>query len=175
MDALILCVECNKKSESDKKYIDNVIKNFYHVDTSIKICYVNFSGKGNYQSNKVTNAIKSIKSQRHFSKVNVIYCVDVDKIQADADANMLNEQIKEFCKRNNYEFVWFCENIEEVFLHKKVVGSREKQSEAKKVGRENSIGKATIESLSATVLGKEKSNLMLVLNKCLKKRINQQI
>ncbi|MBR2498726.1 MAG: hypothetical protein IKB67_03330 [Clostridia bacterium] len=170
MLALIFCVECNKKSESDKMYISNVIKNFYKLDTSIKTRYLNFAGKGKYKSEKIKKEIEKIKAEPHYKQIKVVYCVDADKIQADPDTNKLNEEIKKYCKKNNYEFVWFCRNIEDVFLHKTINNSKEKIKAAKKVGRVGGIGLATEKTLTATKLSENKSNLMSVVDKVLQRK-----
>ena len=71
------------------------------------------------------------------------------------------QQIKEYCLENNIKIVWFCENIEDVFLHQHISDS-DKVRMAKKFSRENQLGKSTKESLSRKTLTSKTSNLLLI-------------
>ena len=54
----------------------------------------------------------------------------------------MNTDIENFCRQNGYKFVWFCRDIEEVFLHKTVDDSKKKE-EVAKFKKGNDLGKAT--------------------------------
>ena len=57
---LIICVETNKKCNSDYIYIKSSIERFYSVDRgNIKLSPVYLDGKGNYSSKKVHGIITS--------------------------------------------------------------------------------------------------------------------
>lgn len=45
MKLVILCVETNKKSNTDAGYIDSVIKQLYFIDSSVNLRYKYLSGK----------------------------------------------------------------------------------------------------------------------------------
>ena len=40
----------------------------------------------------------------------------------------LNADIENFCHQNGYKFIWFCRDVEEVFLHKTVEDSKKKEA-----------------------------------------------
>ena len=55
---LIICVETNKKCNSDYIYIKTSIEHFYLINQgNIKLSPVYFNGKGNYSSKKAINDI----------------------------------------------------------------------------------------------------------------------
>ena len=161
MKLLVLCVETDKDAQTDTKYIDKTIRQFYAIDNNIKIAYVYMGGKGNYDNRAVISQIKRQYSG-DFEEKHVVYCIDIDNM-ADAEVIEQNNKIKVYCDSLNYDFVWFCRDVEEVYLHKRVDKS-EKVSEAKKFSRLSDLGKATEGSLSANSTTQYKSNLLLVLD-----------
>ena len=94
-----------------------------------------------------------------FSSLEVVYCLDTDDYEKNYETRILNNNIKKFCDRQGYKLVWFNKDIEDVFLHKKITDSREKQNAAKKVFKKDGIGKATEKSLSNSRLEKRTSNI----------------
>lgn len=62
-----------------------------------------------------------------------------------------------------YKYVWFCRDVEEVFLHKRIDKS-EKKREAIKFSHLRDLGKATELSLSSKTENIYKSNLLCVLD-----------
>lgn len=161
MKLLVLCVETNKEAQTDTKYIDKTIRQFYVIDNNIKIAYVYMGGKGNYDSKAVKSQIKRQYSG-DFEEKRVVYCIDIDNM-ADAEVIEQNNKIKAYCDGLNYDFVWFCRDVEEVYLHKRVDKS-EKVNEAKKFSRLSDLGKATESSLFAGNTTQYKSNLLFVLD-----------
>ena len=108
---LIFAVETNKKCNSDWIYIKDTIEHFYSYErTQVKFSVVYMDGKGNYNSNKKEKEIKSLTAQyRSTSKTNrtsVIYCFDCD------------------------DFVWFCKDVEQVYIGRKVDDSQKKKEAA---------------------------------------------
>ena len=80
---LIICVETNKKCNSDFIYIRSTINRFYDVDNAnIRITPVYLDGKGKYASGKVKKEVASLKNQYKAAAKNnssiVIYCFDCD-------------------------------------------------------------------------------------------------
>ena len=161
MKLLVLCVETGKEADTDPKYIDKTIRSFYVVNNDIKISYVYMNGKGNYNKKSVEAQIKRQYSG-DFDETRVVYCIDIDDM-ADSDTIRQNIKIKEYCESLNYDFVWFCRDVEEVYLHKRIDKS-EKVNEAKKFSRLSDLCKATRESLSANSTMQYKSNLLCVLD-----------
>ena len=162
MKLLVLCVETDKDAQTDTKYIDKTIRHYFVIDNNIKIAYVYMCGKGNYDNRAVISQIKRQYSG-DFEEKHVVYCIDIDNM-ADAEVIEQNNKIEEYCKSLCYDFVWFCRDVEEVYLHKRVNKS-EKLNEAKKFSRLSDLGKATETSLSASTATQYKSNLISVLDK----------
>lgn len=81
----------------------------------------------------------------------------------------MNTDIENFCRQNGYKFVWFCRDIEEVFLHKTVDDSKKKE-EVAKFKKGNDLGKATEQTLSARSIARKKSNMLLVLDQVLNRK-----
>ena len=114
--------------------------------------------------------IKKInKKISKFDKYEIIYCLDTDKIVARYEDIKLNEEINKYCLENNIKIVWFCENIEDVFLHQHISDS-DKVRMAKKFSRENQLGKSTKESLSRKTLTSKTSNLLLIFDEILEQK-----
>lgn len=170
MKQVILCVETNKQANTDVGYIDAVIKKLYQIGTEIKLQYKYFNGKGGYNAPKLLKEIKKdIAALKGGSSSEVIYCIDTDKYDSDAEVQKLNADIENFCHQNGYGFIWFCRDVEEVFLHKAVDDSKKKAEVAKFKSR-NNLSKATEATLSATSMAKKKSNMLLVLDQILDRR-----
>ncbi len=161
MKLLVLCVETDKEAQTDTKYIDKTIRQFYVIDNNIKIAYVYMNGKGNYDNRAVTSQIKRQYSG-DFEERHVVYCIDIDNM-ADAEVIEQNNKIEAYCNNLGYDLVWFCRDVEEVYLHKRVDKS-EKVNEAKKFSRLYNLGKATEVTLTANCQTQFKSNLLLVLD-----------
>ena len=170
MKLLILCVETNKKAKTDDGYIDTVLKYLYRVDSSVKLKYKYFNGKGGYNSSKVIKDItKDIGALKNNSSWDVVYFIDTDNYDSDSETSGLNEKVQEFCLKNGYKFVWFCRNIEEVFLHKKVDDANKIVSMGKFMA-EKGLGKATLSSLSSKTMSAKRSNILLVMDEILERK-----
>ena len=170
MKQIILCVETNKRANTDAGYIDTVIKYIYNIDSNINLQYKYFNGKGGYNASKLLKDIKKdIGALKDKSLSKVVYFVDTDKYDSDPEVQKLNADIKKFCNENGFKFVWFCRDIEEVFLHKTVEDSK-KKIEVEKFKFANNLGKATETSLSAKVVGRKKSNMFVVLDDILDRK-----
>ena len=170
MRQVILCVETNKQANTDVGYIDAVIKQLYQIGTEIKLQYKYFNGKGGYNAPKLLKEIKKdIAALKGGSSSEVIYCIDTDKYDSDAEVQKLNADIENFCHQNGYRFIWFCRDVEEVFLHTKVDDSKKKEAVAKfKVV--NGLGQANEQTLSARSMARKRSNMLIVLDQVLKRK-----
>ena len=165
---LIFVVETNKRCNSDWIYIKETIEHFYSYDrTQIKLSVVYMDGKGNYSSSKKEKEIKSLISQySKASKVNkskVIYCFDCDDYINNQDDAKFLEKAKQYCDSCGAEFVWFCKDIEEVYLGKSINDSQKKKESA------NFKAKKQINSVDSKKLSEDTykigtSNIMKVLD-----------
>lgn len=114
----------------------------------------------------MVNAIESnIKKYKAIGETYVIYCFDTDKYDSEPEDKKLLSDEEKYCRDNGYEFVWFCHDIEEVFLGKSVAKS-EKTDSARRYSANNGITNVNKNNLNAEVFAKRKSNLLSVLNKC---------
>lgn len=80
-------------------------------------------------------------------------------------------EISKFCDLNNFELIWFCHDIEEVYLGRKIVTSQKVQ-EAGDFRRKNKIQSVSADRLSAQEKRACNSNILLVLDKYLERKIN---
>ena len=132
---LIFAVETNKKCNSDWIYIKDTVEHFYAYErTQLKLSVVYLDGKGNYSSKKKQKEIDSLVSQyRAASKTNqskVICCFDCDDYDRKQEDLKFLEDTEKFCKDKGYEFVWFCKDVEQVYIGRKVDDSQKKKEAA---------------------------------------------
>lgn len=132
---LIFAVETNKKCNSDWIYIKDTIEYFYSYErTQVKFSVVYMDGKGNYNSKKKEKEIKSLASQysstSNTNRSRVIYCFDCDDYDSKMDDLKFLEEAKKYCDEHEYDFVWFCKDVEQVYIGKKVDDSQRKKEAA---------------------------------------------
>jgi hypothetical protein len=132
----IFVVETNKTCKSDWIYIKDTIEHFYAYDrTSVKFSPVYMDGKGNYRSKKTEKEIISLISQyKATSKKNqskVIYCFDCDEYSSNSDDWKFLEDARQYCENKGYDFVWFCKDIEQVYLGQEVDDNQKKKASAR--------------------------------------------
>lgn len=167
---IILCVETTRNADTDTKYIRDSIRYFYNIDNSVKLNTVYMNSKDKYNSSKVSKEICSkIKMFNHIGHSVVIYCVDTDFVDIKNEDRIQFEKITQFCKQNDYELVWFCHDVEEVFLGHKVHNAQ-KVKEAAEFQRKNGISNIDESSLRCESVRIRCSNLLLVLDRYLKRR-----
>lgn len=163
---LIFVVETDKKCKSDWIYIKSVLDYYYTYGAHLKLYPVYMAGRGNYKEkeSEVKTMISKYKATSDTNETKVIYCFDCDKYdtnQVDRDF-LLNSQ--EFCKENEYDYIWFCRDIERVFLGRKI-SDNQKKKEAAKYKAKNLVTKVDRARLSQTALGENRSNILTVLDK----------
>ncbi len=160
---IVLVVEADEVSKTDFIYINSVLNELYSIRerTDIKISPVYMRGKGNYK--KAATQIK--KHQNAYKKIgntHVIYCFDTDKFESNPEDGRVLREEEKYCLNNGYDFVWFCHDIEEVFLGKSVSKSEKKDKSRQYIVR-HGIEKVKINNLKSEVKVKGKSNLLVVL------------
>lgn len=163
---LIFAVETDKKCNSDWIYIKDTIGRFYTYNHHIKLSVVYMNGKTNYERKEkdVKALIKQYVSSAKNNKSVVIYCTDCDnydKVQADVK---FLDNIKKFCKERRYEHVWFCKDIENVYLGKKVQDNQ-KGKEAANFKAKEMINKVNEKSLSELNYKLNSSNILKILDR----------
>ena len=165
---LIFVVEANKKSKTDWIYIKETVDRFYKYDVAhLKLSAVYMEGKNKYLSKeKEVNLLISQYSSTSTNNVTkVIYCFDCD----DYDNNQVDkefiEKTQEFCKANNYEYVWFCKDIESVYMGEKVEDGH-KIREATKFKAKKLIDGVSESRLKGKKISRNMSNILSVLDRC---------
>lgn len=164
----IFAVETNKSCNSDWIYIKSTIEHFYEYEPSqVKLSVVYMDGKGNYNSAKKEREIRSLISQYKATSKNnrsaVIYCFDCDDYNSNPETVNFLEAVKKYCDTNDYEFVWFCRDVEEVYLGKSVENSKKKK-EAAAFKIQKGITKMNVSSLTRTKYQRYTSNIINVLD-----------
>ena len=84
------------------------------------------------------------------------------------------KEVEEYCKNNLYDLIWFCYEIENVFLGKTISDENKVVEAVKYQRKEVSYDDKLIKNLSIDKNEKKtnnKSNIVLVLNKHLKKKV----
>lgn len=165
---LIFVVETDKKCKSDWIYIKETIEHFYSYDrTKVKLSVVYMEGRGNYSSNKKKREVESYISQYSAgTKTNeskVIYCFDCDEYSNNPDDSKFLEKAKEYCDDHDAEFVWFCKDVEQVYLGHSVNDSQKKK-EAANFKAKKEIKNIDIKKLSEKNYKTVTSNIANVLD-----------
>lgn len=163
---LIFVVEADKRNKSDWIYIKDTIEHFYQYDRShVKFSPVYMGGKGNYaaKEREISRLISEYHSGSKENHSYVFYCFDCDDYDRSAEnQNFLNE-VRQYCKNHRYEFIWFCRDIEQVYLGKKVDDSRKKE-EAAAFKKKKKIREIDSDRLSGGTYRLNTSNILSVLD-----------
>lgn len=169
---LIFCVETNKQADTDWVYIGETIKAKYNISNQIKLNKINMETKSKYNSRKVLGEIekltKAYKDYAH-GETKVIYCIDTDAYESNYEQKKELDAIISFCKKYNYDLVWFCHDVEEVFVGKRVETSQ-KVKEAGVFRSNKGIERVREEKLSSPEIRNKCSNLLRVLDKYLERK-----
>lgn len=168
---LIFCVETNKQADTDWVYIEETLKAYYQLPNQVKRTKINMETKSKYNSRKVLGEIekltKAYKDHAH-GETKVIYCIDTDAYESNYEQKKELDNIKGFCGKSGYDLIWFCHDVEEVFLGKQVENSQKKK-EAGTFRSSRGIARVREEKLSASETRSKSSNLLRVLDKYLER------
>lgn len=166
---LVFIVETDTKCKSDSIYIKDTIEQFYQYDPAhTKFSFVYMDGKGNYSRSKVKGEIKDYVNPYRGESV-VIYCLDCDDYDSKPEDLVFFNTVKQYCANHGYEFVWFCKDIESVYLGRKIPKSKKKAESALFKGKRQ-IRSVSTSKLLATALCPNTSNLMRVLDRYLMRK-----
>lgn len=166
---MIFCVETNKQADTDWIYLSEALKHIYVRTNQIKFTKVNMGTKSKYNSREVLKDIQKKTSDFVLGETKVFYCIDTDFYDTCHEHQKEFEDIKKFCSENGYELIWFCHDVEEVFLGRKVPDS-EKIKEAANFRRKEMIAKVKSVNLTANSLKKNASNILSVLDNYLERK-----
>lgn len=167
---LLLCVETSKRARTDSIYIDETIERFYILGNDIRKRYIYLNGKSNYNKPRTVKEIeRQSKQYESIGPTTVLYCIDTDKCATDPIHAKEFEAILKYCQDKNYELVWFCRDVEDVFWGEQVHND-EKKSRAAQFRSSKAINKLTETTLSRKTQAHHYSNILLVLDKYLERR-----
>ncbi len=164
----IFCVETNKQCKSDQIYIRDTIERFFSYDNAmVKFSFVYMDGKYKYSSKSVKSQISKMTKEYAGTNNNqsvVIYCFDCDDYDCNQRDSMFLAEVEKYCRDNGYEHIWFCKDIERVYIGEKVPDKLKKQKAAdfRSKKRVNSVRK---EMLQVDRYRQNCSNILNVLVK----------
>lgn len=164
---LVFVVEANKKSKTDWIYIKDTIDRFYKYDVAhLKLSTVYMDGKNKYlvKEKEVKSLISQYNGASAKNVTKVIYCFDCDDYDSNPVDKDFIDKTQKFCKSNNYEYVWFCKDIERVYLGKKVEDGQ-KNREATKFKVNKLMDGVSESKLKGKSFGANMSNILNVLDK----------
>lgn len=171
---LIFVVETNKKCKSDWIYIKDTIDCFFEYEQAqIKFSPVYMDGKGKYKNKKTGKEITSLISQyaagNKTNQSKVIFCFDCDDYDSKPEDAEFLANAKRYCVEKEHDFIWFCKDIERVYIGKKVDDSQKKKEsatfKAKKLIDAVDESKLVVNNYRANT-----SNIMIVIDKYLSRK-----
>lgn len=126
--------------------------------------------KTKYDSKNVLREVKEKTETYTFGDTKVIYCIDTDDYEKNIEHNNELNEISRFCEKNGYDLVWFCHNVEDVFLGK-VIPDSQKVLEARAFRKKEQIKEIPPDQLSCNTKRAHTSNMLNILDKYLSRKI----
>lgn len=173
---LIFCVETNKQCKSDQIYIRDTIERFFSYDNAmVKFSFIFMAGKYKYSSNSVKSQVSKMTKEYAAGSNNnqsvVIYCFDCDDYDSNQRDSEFLDEVKEYCEDNGYRFVWFCKDVERVYIGEKVP-DKLKKKKAADFRSKKMINSVRREMLQVAGYRQNCSNILNVLGelRCLNRR-----
>lgn len=160
---ILFCVETTKQANTDYQYIRETILHFYTDNKKNIFRPIYMESKSRYNSNAVLKEIR--RKQKAFKgETHVIYFVDTDDYDIAPDANRELNQIRSFCSKNNFDFVFFCKDIEDVYCGCRIPATSKVQT-VEQFKRRHSIRTINSIFLQSEEIKHHCSNIMNVLDK----------
>lgn len=159
-------METNKSAATDYMYIRDTINRFYECNNKIRFTPIYMNSKTRYNSKDVKRQIQKFTKEYSIGETKVIYCADTDLYEMNTDHAKELEELEKYCDSNGYDFIWFCHDIEEVYIGKRI-SDKLKVAEATKFRKKRKIQDIAIDKLSNMNKRKGASNILLVLDKYL--------
>ena len=97
------------------------------------------------------------------NKSKVKYCFDCDEYDNKIEDLTFLKTVKKYCDDRGYDFIWFCKDVEQVYIGKRVDNSK-KKNESTKFKKNNLITKVDVHRLSGRDYRIKTSNIMTVLD-----------
>ena len=143
---IIFCMETNKHAATDLVYIGETINRFYNVGNNIHLEKEFLNGKGNYNAKNILKSIAKKTKEYEIGDTHVVYCIDVDDFESNPNHIREFEEIQLFCKQKGYQLVWFCHDVEDVYLGRRILKA-EKTKAAESFRSKNKIASVNEASL----------------------------
>lgn len=169
---LIFVVETNKKCKSDWIYIKDTIDRFFQYDQSqVKFSPVYMDGKGRYKNKEkeISGLIAQYAAGNKTNESKVIFCFDCDDYDSKPEDAEFLVNAKQYCASKGFDFIWFCKDIERVYIGKKV-DDGQKKNESVTFKAKKLIDAVDEARLSADNYRNNTSNIMNVIDKYLSRR-----
>lgn len=166
---MIFCLETNKRANTDYIYIQETIDWLYQKSNQIRFSPVYMGTKTKYRSDDILSEIKKKTKEFTIGQTKVIYCIDTDQYEKNPEHSNAFRDIKRFCEENSYDLIWFCHDVEEVFLGQKVQDSK-KVGEAGAFRRKKGIQEIDMDRLCGEVVRVHTSNILCVLDQYLTRK-----
>ena len=122
---LVIVLETSTEEGTDALYFHSVLDYFFErrdlYGNEVNIVYVYLHGKQNYNSDDVLSQINNYTSmfndwESERGETHTIYCLDTDSIEKVFKTGSFFKNVQDFCESNKFDLVWFCKNVENVFL-----------------------------------------------------------
>ena len=147
---IILCVETNKQADTDSTYIMDAIRHNYVIDNSVKISKIYMKTKTRYNDKGVVRDIDKLINMYNHGKSYVVYCIDTDQIESNQMHKMEFDNISDYWKK---------------------VKDSEKRKTAAEFRKKECVKKLNFNDMRSNKQLKGKSNLLLVMDKYLDRKI----
>lgn len=116
------------------------------------------NNKTRYNSKDVLKEIQRLIKD-YAGDTKVIYCIDTDSFEMNQDHARELKEINEYCNKNGYDMIWFCHEVEEVYLGRRV-SDKQKVKEAGDFRRKNMISNISEDLLRCTEIRTRASNIL---------------
>lgn len=89
-------------------------------------------GKGKYRNKEkeISSLISQYAAGNKTNQSKVIFCFDCDDYDSKPEDAKFLTNAKRYCAQKGYDFIWFCKDIECVYLGKKIDDSQKKKESA---------------------------------------------
>ena len=164
---IIFVVETDSECKSDWIYIKDTLDRFYSYDRiKVKLTPVYMRGKGNYKrkAKEISRLISQYASSAKGNTSEVIYCFDCDDYDIKTDDKIFLENAEKYCREQCADFVWFCKDIERVYLGREVPACK-KKAEAAAFKAKKAINSVEVSRLEGNDYKINMSNILNVLDK----------
>lgn len=111
---------------------------------------------------------KQYQSMNVRNRTEIIYCFDCDDFDIKPEDKKFLDKARQFCEDHNAHFLWFCKDIESVYIGRKI-SKNKKKAEAENFKRKRMIRKINQSNLISDNYRINHSNIFNVLDKFMKR------